>query len=122
MANRVPEDNSMELLQLDPSLTDTQRDALLSVCRKHPALFGIETPGRMKTRHHIRLDTDEPIRGGVFPLSPAERNIVTEEVDHMIKNGIIDKSKSSYRCAPRLIAKKTVRYDSASIIGLSTSI
>ena len=55
--------------------------------------------------HEITLTDDKPFRVKQYPLSPALQKHLIEEVDEMLKLGVIQPSNSPYR-SPMLLVKK----------------
>lgn len=60
-----------------------------------PKFETIQGPTRM-ARHRIRLKTTRPINQRYTPRNPAMQQIINEEVDKMLADGIIEPSQSRY--------------------------
>lgn len=86
-------------------LSSDQRFQLDLVTKKFPS-FAVEGLGTTSLHTH-RIDTGDaqPVKQRHYPISPAMQKLVDEEVNRMLKLGVIEESESSWS-SPIVIVKK----------------
>ena len=94
---------------LASDLDDEQKTKLLDVLRTFPGAFR-ETQESKSTRtsvkHRINTDGHAPIKQRAYRVSPAERRTIHDEVEKMLKKGIIQPSESPWSSPVVLVKKK----------------
>lgn len=99
-----------ELLPNDPNkheLSDAENMILLNVFSKFPSS---EILGLGKTyleEHHIDTKDCPPIKSRCYPVSPAVQKLIYEEVDKMLKSGVIEPCESPWASPVTLVRKPT---------------
>ena len=89
-------------------LPPAQRVKLEELIWKYRTIFATDSrsPGIMKTGEHSIDTTDEkPVHTVPYRTAPAEDAIIKKEVDSLLKNGLIQKSRSAWS-SPVVLAKK----------------
>ncbi|XP_065833697.1 uncharacterized protein [Oscarella lobularis] len=103
---------------IDPDLTEDQKEALLDLLKKHAKAFATSPDdlGRMKgVVHEIDTGQNRPVNQPPRRLPPAPKMLEAErQVDRMLRRGIIRKSKSPWE-SPALLRDKKEPSGSASI-------
>lgn len=90
----------------DTDLNETQQKKLNQLLAEYQDLFD-EQPGKTKLiQHEINLETTQPIALKPYSRrSPLEKEFIQNEIDRMLKQGIISPSESPWS-APVVIVKK----------------
>ena len=100
----VPKE-SIQDVTAGPNLTDEQRAEFLDLVHQFSSLF-TEAPGTMiLVQHHIKLTSDEPVRSKPYPVPYSLRESLREDVDDLIRMGVIRESNSPY-ASPAVVVKK----------------
>ena len=87
------------------TLDDSQRNDMGRVIAQFSGVLS-ELPGHTKTvSHSIKLKTTAPVRSKVYPIPFHLRSVFDEEVDSLLKLGIIQRSSSEF-CSPVVLVKK----------------
>ena len=90
---------------INPNLTDTQRQDLDIVIKKHESFFS-DLPGSVdQVKHSIPLIDDTPVNVKQYPIPFHVQEAVNEEVKKMLSMDIIEPSSSPF-AAPVLLIKK----------------
>lgn len=77
----------------DPELTEDRREEFMSLAREFPELSS-QVPGRTNlAKHHIKLTYDEPVRYKTCPVPYSLGESLKQDIDNMIKTGVIRESK-----------------------------
>ena len=106
----VTVDSSTEGVIINPDLSSSQRNYLLSIIVKYSDVFS-ELPGCTSTvTHEIRLSTKEPVRKKVYPVPVHLQKEFDKEVDKLIDMHIIEPSDSPYSSPPVMIKKPDGSY------------
>ena len=83
-------------------LEAAQQEQLREVLKEFSDFF-TDVPGQTHLiEHDIQLTSTDPIRKRPYPVPQSMRETMREEVDRMIKAGIIEPSSSPY-CSPSVI-------------------
>ena len=87
-------------------LEEARRSELLAILRKYPELMG-DVPSRTTIIQHdvVLTEAARPIRQHPYRVSPAKRELMKQEVDYMLKNGIAVPSTSPW-ASPCLLVPK----------------
>lgn len=112
------EDNSVScaeeakiLAMVAKSLSDHERGVLVTLLSKHSSVFdfaqhdGPPFIPASRTRHRINTGSAQPIRQKPYRVSPAERKIISDQVQEMLSKGVIQESSSPW-AAPVILVKK----------------
>ena len=92
-------------VDINPSLSDNQRAEIVSLLRDFAHLF-TDLPGTTNVlKHDIKTTTDRPIRIGPRQIPFAMIDTVRDEIENMLKLGVIEPSTSPYS-SPIVIVKK----------------
>lgn len=95
-------------LQLDviASLRSEEQTCLTKFLANELPLFENVSGRTTLVEHKIRLKDDEPIKQRHYHLNPAMRKIVDDELDAMLRDDVIEPSKSAWS-SPIVLAKKS---------------
>ena len=92
-------------VDINPSLSDNQRAEIVSLLRNFAHIF-TDLPGMTNVlKHDIKTTTDRPIRIGPRQIPFAMIDTVRDEIENMLKLGVIEPSTSPYS-SPIVIVKK----------------
>ena len=89
--------------------TEEEKRIIWELLESNRDLFGENVSHLGKAvgvEHKIDLKTDKPIKLRSYKHSPKEKEIIREQVNEMLKNGIIEESQSSYSFPVVLVKKK----------------
>ncbi|GFV75300.1 retrovirus-related Pol polyprotein from transposon 297 [Trichonephila clavipes] len=82
--------------ELDKHLHDKQMDRLRELLSKHSKCFS-NNPGLTNlVEHEIQLVSDQPVRTKPYRMSHRQNEILKNEINRMLKLGIIEVGKSDY--------------------------
>ena len=94
-----------EDVKYSEELTEERLSEARSLVETYQQIF-TDTPGTTNLEeHHIQLTTDEPVKQRPYPLPFSMREIVKEEIQRMLEDGIIERTDSPYS-APIVMVKK----------------
>jgi len=101
-------DSLFETLDLNASeLTTDQSYILKKTISEYSDIFSAKYPGATDlVTHRIDVGDNQPINSAPYRVSPTERRIIDSEVDRMIKDNIIEPSKSPWASPVVLVSKK----------------
>ncbi|UYV73857.1 hypothetical protein LAZ67_11001152 [Cordylochernes scorpioides] len=94
--------------KMDPDKTSFQycNSASLSVgCHHEASHSGVANSRTHLVKHQIKTTSDIPIRKNPYRVSLKERNIISDQINSMLKNGIISHSSSPW-ASPIILVKK----------------
>lgn len=92
-------------VNINPELSFRQKSDLLSLVKEYKDIF-TEKPGLTPLAvHSIELTDTDPVREKPYPLPFATLKAMEDEVQSMLREGIIERSKSDYS-APVVLVKK----------------
>lgn len=97
---------------VNKSLPSEKRRALVHVLAKHAAVFDFAQSEEQfnvpesRTRHVIDTGSAHPIRQKPYRVSPAERKIIAQQVEEMLKKKVIQESCSPWAAPVILVRKK----------------
>ena len=110
----ISTDNTLEEtnveLPIGPGLTKEQRQRVLGILRQFSGAFtpqqGKSQTKRPTIKHRINTGDHPPISQRSYRVSPAERRIIREEVEKMLRDDIIQPSESPWSSPVVLVKKK----------------
>ena len=92
-------------VQINPDLSKSRQEEVQCLLHEFEDIFS-DIPGETNLgEHKIELTTSEPIRVKPYPIPYAKRTTIEEEVQKMLKAGVIEPSRSDYN-SPVVIVKK----------------
>lgn len=95
---------------IDSELAPTQREEIINLLLRFRSSFDRDQSGLSRTSAVVhRIDTGQqaPLRQRPYRVSSAERRVIDEQVDDMLKRGIIEPSNSPWASPVVLVKKKT---------------
>lgn len=104
-----PEDIRQQIDLLTQHVTDPkQRQCLQNVLWKHGKLFDLRQPSIIKAtiRHAIDTGNHPPIHTSPYRVSYRDEQIQREEIDKLLKQGIVEESTSPWSSPVVLVRKK----------------
>ena len=91
-------------------LAPALQEDVVKLITKYKSLFP-DVPGRTTAVHHdIDVGNSSPIKQHPYRVNPVKRHIFASEVDHMLTNGIIEPSFSSWSSPCLLVPKSDKSY------------
>ena len=103
---RLTQEEDVSDVKLSEDLSEEQRADARKMLERHKELF-TDLPGRARViRHRLTLTDDKPIRSKPYPLPYAKRANLKEEIDKMLKAGIIQETNSPYASPIVIVNKK----------------
>lgn len=92
---------------IDSILSNDQQNQLNTLIRSFPNVF-TNKPGRTtKLQHHIEVEAgNKPRNSAPYRYAPARRQIIDEQIDEMLNEGVIVPSKSPWASPVVLVQKK----------------
>jgi len=118
-ANSDQEDHQLKLEQIFPNdqsetlqdivinnqLTSVQKSQLKDICQAYKDIF-TTIPGKCNiTTHSIRTNTETPISQRPYRIPVAKREAVKQQLDDMLRQGLITPSKSAWSAPIVLVTK-----------------
>ncbi|XP_064468579.1 uncharacterized protein LOC135380569 [Ornithodoros turicata] len=92
-------------VSLSSDLSKKQKEQVREVLDAHRAIFS-DAPGKTDLiRCDLKLTTEKPINTKQYPLPFAVREAIEEEVQAMLRMGIVERSDSAYN-SPLLVVRK----------------
>lgn len=89
-----------------PALTKDQENRLTTFLKEELAQFESIKGTTPLLEHHIRLENPEPIKQRYRPQNPYMQQVIREEVDQMLRDGIIEPSNSPWNSPVVIVRKK----------------
>ncbi|UYV77573.1 hypothetical protein LAZ67_15001599, partial [Cordylochernes scorpioides] len=93
---------------INPDLSSEERNQVLMLLYEYKEMFAAPDDYKGRThlvRHKIKTNSDIPIRNNPYRVSLREREIINNQIDKMLKKGIISHSSSPW-ASPVIIVKK----------------
>ena len=90
-------------------MTSAQKFRIEELAKRHPQLFSEPNQKLAYTTNvvgEIRTSTDSPMYTKYYPYPLAMREFVTNEINSLLKDGIIRPSRSPYNSPVRIVPKK----------------
>ena len=94
-----------EQININPELSPEQKEQLQALILEFSDIFTSKPGVTNLVKHKIELTETEPVREKQYPLPFSTKEVIEKEVESMLKEGIIERSNSSY-CAPVVLIKK----------------
>jgi len=93
-----PSDKLRDIIDVDPELEPSQREALYKAVENNQAAFGFDGRlGHYKTKVHIELAPGtKPISSAPYYASPAKRELINKQIDLWLLQDVIEESKSPW--------------------------
>jgi len=93
-----PSARLQDVIDVDPLLEATQREALYKVVERNQTAFGFDGRlGHLKSEVHIELmPGTKPISMAPYYASPAKREAIDKQIDLWLSQGVIEESKSPW--------------------------
>jgi hypothetical protein len=93
-----PSEKLRKVINVDPQLEPSQREALYKVVERNQAAFGFDGRlGHLKSEVHIELmPGTKPISMPPYYASPAKREAIDKQIDLWLSQGVIEESKSPW--------------------------
>ncbi|CAB0041361.1 unnamed protein product [Trichogramma brassicae] len=105
------DEQELSLFEIDTKVQATEADdkfktQLKNLCIKHRSCFR-KTPGRFKSYEHtIIMKNDEPFFMKSYPIPDKYRDKVSEEIDNMLRYGVIERAVTPYINPLVIVPKK----------------
>lgn len=107
-AMQEEDERVLEKIVANARITAEEKERLRQLLIEYGDLWIGDPRGRTHlTQHSIELMSDKPIRERPRRFTPEQLKVIDEEVAKMLKDKVIQPSKSSYAQEPHLILKKT---------------
>ena len=101
---------TVESVKINPELTEGQATMLREVLHEYGDVFS-DKPGKTHlAEHKVVLTSTDPIRMRPYPVPFNMRESVDQEIQEMLKMGIIEPSESPYASPLHLVKKKDGSY------------
>lgn len=83
-------------------------DPAVSLVKEFSDLFeiGLKQPTTRTTKHVIRLTSDKIVHRACYPMNPTKKAILAEQVQEMLRAGVIERSTSAYASSPVLVMRE----------------
>jgi transposase InsO family protein len=97
-----------EMIMDNPHLSTKQKDALKELLQRHSDRFSMKGENMERTdsvQHEIDTGDARPFRERLRQYAPAVQKIIDDEVQQMLKDGVITQSKSPYASNLLLVRK-----------------
>ncbi|UYV71788.1 K02A2.6-like [Cordylochernes scorpioides] len=94
---------------INPDLSSEERNQVLMLLYEYKEMFAAPDDYKGRThlvRHKIKTNSDIPIRKNPYRVSLREREIINNQIDKMLKKGIISHSSSPWASPVILVKKK----------------
>ena len=92
-------------INVNPELLPEQKEQLLTLISEFSDIFTSKPGVTSLVKHKIELTEAGPVREKQYPLPFSTKEIIEQEVQSMLKEGIIERSNSNY-CAPVVLIRK----------------
>lgn len=102
----VREVATIELIKPRQNLTTMEEDKLALLIQQHFTDMGTKLGCTTLVHHKIDTGTTEPIKQRYYPVSPTKQAAINEELDNMLRLGVVEPSTSAYSSPILLITKK----------------
>ena len=93
-------------VEIDPNLEEERREEISSLLQDFTDVL-TDIPGKTDLiEYGIRLTTEEPVRSKPYPVPHAKKETIQQEVEMMLRMGVIEMSSSPYASPVVLVGKK----------------
>ena len=86
----------VQQVKVNPELDDIRKDQIWKLLYQYQDVFTDVPKKTSVMKCKIQLNTDEPIRSKPYHVPQAMKETIKNEVDEMLKLGVIERSESSY--------------------------
>lgn len=103
------QDGHNDRFDINEKLDDDEKIAIESLLNRYPDAFSWKSTELGETNlgiHHIDTGDNPPIKSYPFRASPSEQKILKEEIETLVKAGVLKPTDSSWSFPVLLVAKK----------------
>ena len=102
----LPSKESIDCISIGPECDSQQQADLQGLLSEFSHIF-TDLPGKTQlVQHEIKLTSATPVRSKPYPIPFATREALKQDIDEMLKLGVIRESRSSPYASPVVIVKK----------------
>lgn len=87
-------------------LSDEERAALDSLLQEFYTVFGDKVGRTTTVVHTINTGTAAPVRCRPYNYSPVKKQVIKEQIEEMLKEGVIEESTSAWAAPAVIVPKK----------------
>ncbi|UYV80142.1 K02A2.6-like, partial [Cordylochernes scorpioides] len=108
MVNYIEDDEEDKVteIQINEDLTLSQKNELRQVLSKYSDLFSSKLGKTNLAKHRIDTENAKPIKHKPYRVSPKERDIIKEQIQDMLQEGVIRASSSPWAFPVILVRKR----------------
>ena len=105
---QISSPRASELVNLSERLTVDETDLIKRLIDRYSDVFSKDETdiGRCEITHHIELTSNDPVRARSYRLPYSQRQLVEQEIDKLLRMGVIRRSKSDFTSPAILVKKK----------------
>ncbi|UYV67231.1 K02A2.6-like, partial [Cordylochernes scorpioides] len=107
---REVEENEKPRFQINENLSPREQKELKQVLERYEDLFSSRLGRTNLAKHRIDTEDAKPIKHKPYMVSPKERDIIKEQIDEMLTEGIIRPSSSPWSFPVILVKKRDGKY------------
>ncbi|UYV80091.1 hypothetical protein LAZ67_18001653, partial [Cordylochernes scorpioides] len=96
--------------QINKNLSPKEKEDLKQILIKYADLFSPRLGRTNLTKHRIDTEDAKPIKHKPYRVSPKERDIIKDQIDEMLKEGIIRPSSSPWSFPVILVKKRDGKF------------
>ncbi|UYV74412.1 K02A2.6-like [Cordylochernes scorpioides] len=100
------EEDKVTEIQINEDLTLSQKNELRQVLSKYSDLFSSKLGKTNLAKHRIDTENAKPIKHKPYRVSPKERDIIKEQIQDMLQEGVIRASSSPWAFPVILVRKR----------------
>ncbi|UYV61067.1 K02A2.6-like, partial [Cordylochernes scorpioides] len=100
------EEDKVTEIQINEDLTLSQKNELRRVLSKYSDLFSSKLGKTNLAKHRIDTENAKPIKHKPYRVSPKERDIIKEQIQDMLQEGVIRASSSPWAFPVILVRKR----------------
>ncbi|UYV63925.1 hypothetical protein LAZ67_2006034, partial [Cordylochernes scorpioides] len=100
------EEDKVTEIQINEDLTLSQKNELRQVLSKYSDLFSSKLGKTNLAKHRIETENAKPIKHKPYRVSPKERDIIKEQIQDMLQEGVIRASSSPWAFPVILVRKR----------------
>ncbi|UYV82700.1 hypothetical protein LAZ67_22000606 [Cordylochernes scorpioides] len=97
--------------QINKNLSPKEQEDLKQILSKYADLFSPRLGRTNLAKHRIDTEDAKPIKHKPYRVSPKERDIIKDQIDEMLKEGIIRPSSSPWSFPVILVKKRDGHFD-----------
>ncbi|UYV78663.1 hypothetical protein LAZ67_16002321, partial [Cordylochernes scorpioides] len=108
MVNNIEDDEEDKVteIQINEDLTLSQKNELRQVLSKYSDLFSSKLGKTNLAKHRIDTENAKPIKHKPYRVSPKERDIIKEQIQDMLQEGVIRASSGPWAFPVILVRKR----------------